>query len=69
VLNLVGIDAYGDKSKEEIIDLISEESKHYINESFIDIWMKNPNPHDIDKGNDLPAINICRKVMLGDSQL
>jgi hypothetical protein len=63
LLNL-GIEGHEEKTKENVIDLITENSKNYINKEYIDIWMKNADIADISKGNDLPDIDIARKVML-----
>lgn len=68
VLDFVGIDAYQEKSKQEIIDLITAKAKNYIHKDSIDFWMKNPNPLDIQQGNDLPDFEISRKVMLEKQQ-
>ncbi len=64
VLGFCKLEPYEDKSVEEIIDIISEKSKHYVHENSIDIWMKNPNPVDIPDGNDLPDFKLSKKVML-----
>ena len=64
VLDFAKIDAYGDKSKEEIKEIITQKAKHYIHKDSIDFWMKNPNPFDIKEGNDLPDFEISRRVML-----
>ncbi|MCD8378286.1 MAG: 3'-5' exonuclease [Candidatus Gastranaerophilales bacterium] len=66
VLDYAGIDAYAEKSREEVKELITQKAKHYIHKDSIDFWMKNPNPHDIKNGNDLPDFNICKRVMLED---
>ena len=63
VLEFAQIDAYQDKSKEEIIDLITDKAKNYIHKDSIDFWMKNPNPFDIKEGNDLPDFEISKRVM------
>ena len=68
VLDFAGIDAYQEKSKQEIIDLITAKAKNYIHKDSIDFWMKNPNPLDIQQGNDLPDFEISRKVMLEKQQ-
>ena len=57
-----------EKSKQEIIDLITAKAKNYIHKDSIDFWMKNPNPLDIQQGNDLPDFEISRKVMLEKQQ-
>ena len=63
VLEFAKIDAYQDKSKEEIIELITDKAKNYIHKDSIDFWMKNPNPFDIKEGNDLPDFEIAKRVM------
>ena len=63
VFEFAQIDAYQDKSKEEIIDLITDKAKNYIHKDSIDFWMKNPNPFDIKEGNDLPDFEISKRVM------
>lgn len=63
VLEFAQIDAYQDKSKEEIIELITDKAKNYIHKDSIDFWMKNPNPFDIKEGNDLPDFEISKRVM------
>ena len=55
--------AYNGKSAEEIETLITERSKSYAKEGTREIWMKNVDPNDIAKGNDLPDDNITRRVM------
>jgi len=64
VLDYAKIDGYKDKSKEEVKDIIAENSKNYVNEDSIDLWVKNPNPDDRKNGNDLPVYQISKKVML-----
>ena len=64
VLDFAGIDAYRDKTKEEIKEIITKKAKHYIHKDSIDFWMKNPNPLDIKDGNDLPDFEISKRVML-----
>lgn len=63
VLEFAQIDAYQDKSKEEIIELITDKAKNYMHKDSIDFWMKNPNPFDIKEGNDLPDFEISKRVM------
>jgi len=64
VLGFAKIEPYNGKSQEEIIDFITEKSRHYLHDDHIDIWVKNPNPLDIKDGNDLPDIDIARRVMV-----
>jgi len=59
---LVGNDKNG-KTKEEIEELILEKSKYYIHNKNINTWIKNVNPEDIKNGNDLPDLDIARRVM------
>jgi DNA polymerase III epsilon subunit-like protein len=63
VLEFTNLEGHKDKTKEEVEDLILENSKQYIYEKSIPIWMKNPNPEDIKDGNDMPNLTIARKVM------
>ncbi len=67
VLDLSGIDAYGELSKQEVVDLITEHSKDYVHKDCVNLWMKNADPNDIKDGNDLPDINLARKVMIEDN--
>lgn len=64
VLGFMHLEPYNGKSEEELIDFITEKSKHYIHNNVVDVWMKNPNPVDIKDGNDLPDIKIAKKVMM-----
>lgn len=64
VLGFLHLEPYNNMSEEELIDFITEKSKHYINDNVVDVWMKNPNPVDIKDGNDLPDIAIAKKVMI-----
>ncbi len=64
VLGFCKLEPYGDKTQEEIIDIIAEKAKYYVKEDSIDIWMKNPNPVDIRDGNDLPDFRISKKVLI-----
>ncbi|OGI01766.1 MAG: hypothetical protein A2104_09495 [Candidatus Melainabacteria bacterium GWF2_32_7] len=63
VLDIIGIEGYNGKSKEEIFDIIAEKSIHYNNNQGMSIWMKNVKIKDEEKGNDLPDIEIVRKIM------
>ena len=50
------------KTRDEIIDIIVSYSG--VKKTFSEnIWMKNVNLHDIPEGNDLPDIDISRRVM------
>lgn len=64
VLDFSNIEAYKDKSKQEIKEIITDKAKNYIRKDSIDFWMKNPNPKDISEGNDLPDFYISKKVIL-----
>lgn len=64
VLLNTGLKGYKELSKEAVIDAIVDKSKNYIKENYVDVWIKNPNPSYIKKGNDLPDIEVARKVML-----
>lgn len=63
MLDLIGIDKYGNKSKEDVIDFITDKAKHYIKEAPVTIWYKNPKLYDKKEGNDLPDIDIAKRVM------
>ena len=63
VLGFCKLEPYQDKSVEQIVDIVTEKAKCYVNEDSVDIWMKNPNPVDIKDGNDLPDFKISKKVM------
>ena len=63
---LVANDKNG-KTKEEIEELILEKSKYYIHNKNINTWIKNVNPEDIKHGNDLPDLEIARRVMVENS--
>lgn len=63
-LELLQIEEFEGKTKEEIYEIICKKSEQYINQDSIDIRMKNPNPKDIKEGNDLPVFEISKRVML-----
>lgn len=63
VLLNVGIQPYKDLSRDDIINTIVRNSKNHTKGMF-DIWMKNADLQDVSKGNDLPDIEVARKVML-----
>ena len=48
---------------EEIEDLITEKSKRFLKEGIKEIWIKNVDTNDIQKGNDLPDDSITKRVM------
>lgn len=63
LLGFAKLEGFNGMSKEEIENLIIEESKHYLHNDIVNIWHKNINPKDIRDGNDLPDIEIARRVM------
>lgn len=63
VLGFAKLEGYNGKTKEEITDFIMEKSKMYLNNDIKPIWIKNVNPADMAKGNDLPDDAIAQKVM------
>jgi DNA polymerase III epsilon subunit-like protein len=63
VLGFAKLESFNGKSKDEIEDLIIENSKEYLHEKNVQTWVKNVNPEDIAKGNDLPDMEIARRVM------
>jgi len=63
ILKFADIQSYGDLTKSEVFDYITEQSKNYIENKSIDLIYKNCNPRDIKKGNDMPDIKIAQKVM------
>ncbi len=63
VLGFADLQEYNGKSVEEIIDLITEKSKRFEHEKTKEIWLKNVDPDDIAKGNDLPDDEIAKRVM------
>lgn len=69
VLGFAELSEFDGKSKDEIIDLITESSKRFLNEKTKEIWIKNVDPNDIKNGNDLPDDNITRRVMRENSEI
>lgn len=63
VLENAELEPYKGKSKEEIKDLITKKSRYYFNGLIEDMHIKNANPKDIPDGNDMPDIEIARRVM------
>lgn len=63
VLAFAKIEGYKDLTQEEVTYIITQQAKKYVHEDSVDVWMKNPNPKDIPDGNDLPDIEIAKKVM------
>lgn len=68
VLGLAELKEYNGKSVDEIIDTITENSKQYLHERTKEIWLKNVDPDDIAKGNDLPDDEIAKRVMKESQQ-
>lgn len=64
VLSFAKLEGFNGKSKEEIEELITENSKEYICKQSKNLWFKNVDPDDIKRGNDLPDDNITRRVMM-----
>jgi len=63
VIGFAELEPYKGKSKEEIENLITEKSRFYFHGLIEDMHIKNANPKDIPDGNDLPDIEIARRVM------
>jgi len=63
VLSYAKLEGYNEKTKEEIENIVMEESRQYVHKNIIKAWMKNVNPKDIADGNDLPDIEIAKRVM------
>lgn len=63
VLGFAELEPFGDLSKEQIEEIILNNSKLYVHNDIVDVWMKNTNPLDIKDGNDLPDLEIARKVI------
>lgn len=68
LFDIAGIEGYGGKTAEEIRELIAEKSKVYTNTSTSErlargMWIKNVDPADRLKGNDLPFDDIAARVM------
>lgn len=64
VLGFAKLEGFNGKSKEEIEEFITENSKEYISRQSKSLWFKNVDPEDIAKGNDLPDDTITRRVMM-----
>lgn len=54
---------YNGMSVEEIIDVIIDKSKYYINNRPVEVWRKNTRTDHLYYGNDLPDVKIIKKVM------
>lgn len=63
VLKYAKLEDYNGSSREEIENLITEKAKTYSKEGTKEIWIKNVDPNEISRGNDLPDDNITRRVM------
>ena len=63
VLKFAKLEGYKGKTAEEIEDLVTEKSKTYIKEDTKEIWLKNVDPDEIVRGNDLPDDKITKLVM------
>ncbi|MFA7657873.1 MAG: 3'-5' exonuclease [Candidatus Gastranaerophilaceae bacterium] len=63
VIGFAELEPYGGKTKEEIEEIVLENSENYLHEKNIQKWIKNVNPEDIKDGNDLPDDEITRRVM------
>jgi len=63
VLGFAELEPYNGKSAKEIEDLVVQKSKFYFNGLIEDFHIKNANPVDINDGNDLPDIEIARRVI------
>lgn len=68
VLGFAELEEFNGKSPEEIIDTITDHSKRYLHEKTKEIWLKNVDPDDIAKGNDLPDDEIAKRVMRESEQ-
>ena len=62
-LKALGLEPFGDKNLEEIINVIVDKSKHFRNNTDVDVWRKNIRTDHLHLGNDLPDIKIIKKVM------
>lgn len=51
------------KTPDNIKDIIVDTIKNTIENDYVTIWMKNVKAEDVQKGNDLPDIDIVKKVM------
>ncbi|EKE04180.1 MAG: hypothetical protein ACD_20C00098G0008 [uncultured bacterium] len=54
---------YDSLPKKQIIKIITDQSTQYKNYAFENMWIKNANIQDVKSGNDLPDIDIVRKIM------
>lgn len=63
-LEKMGIKPYNGKSLEEVIDIITEHSAIYENKAVQPLRVKNVKESDVPVGNDLPDIEISKRVML-----
>jgi hypothetical protein len=63
VIGFAELEGFNGKSKEEIEDLILDNSKTYFKDLNKMMWIKDVNPDNISIGNDLPNDKITRKVI------
>lgn len=63
VLGFAELEEYNGKSVDDIINTITDKSKQYLHEKTKEIWLKNVDPDDIARGNDLPDDEIAKRVM------
>lgn len=68
LFDIAGIEGYKGMSKKEIRELIAERSKVFASTAKSEslargIWVKNADPQDMTKGNDLPKDAIAKTVM------
>lgn len=66
-LILSGIQGYNGKSREEIVNTIIKDSVKQLNHEYINVWMKNTKLKEKEQGNDIPDIDIVRRIMTDDS--
>lgn len=63
VLGFAKMEPYKEKPVEELHEAIAKACFRTTDEEAINIFIKNTDPDDIPRGNDLPDINIVRKVI------
>ena len=68
VLGFAELEDFNGKTAQEIEDLITENSKNFFSGAIADMHIKNTNPLDIPDGNDLPNIEIARRVVQESQQ-
>lgn len=64
--NLIAIDLkpYNGKSVQEVIDSIFEKSINILNHKTVKVWRKNIQTKDLHLGNDMPDIEVARRIMM-----